>query len=100
MARPAPPGSSQALFTGQVARHIVIGKPSFQPCGLWRSELPTWLHIAAVYAVRFGTAANARRLGLPLTCVLLTLSTTWYLSVSLSTHVHDGRPSVHPVEDR
>ena len=48
---------------------------------LWRTELPTWLLIAAVYAAWFGVATHAGRLGLPLTCVLLTLCTTWYLSL-------------------
>ncbi len=48
---------------------------------LWRTELPTWGLIVAVYAGWFGVAANASRLGLPLTCVLLTLCTTWYLSL-------------------
>lgn len=48
---------------------------------LWRTELPTWLLIVSVYAAWFGVAANATRLGLPLACVLLTLCTTWYLSL-------------------
>ncbi|MGO4332754.1 fatty acid desaturase [Cupriavidus sp. 2TAF22] len=48
---------------------------------LWRTELPTWLLIAAVYAAWFGTALNAARLGLPLTAALLTVATTWYMSL-------------------
>ena len=48
---------------------------------LWRTEMPTWMLVAAVYGSWFGIAANAQRLGLPLTCVLLTLATTWYLSL-------------------
>jgi fatty acid desaturase len=48
---------------------------------LWRSELPTWLLIVAVYASWFGVAVNANRIGLPLACVLLTLATTWFLSL-------------------
>ncbi|CAG2159939.1 fatty acid desaturase [Cupriavidus numazuensis] len=48
---------------------------------LWRTELPTWILIAAVYAAWFGVAIHANRLGLPLTCILLTLCTTWYLSL-------------------
>ncbi|SPK70504.1 Fatty acid desaturase [Cupriavidus taiwanensis] len=34
-----------------------------------------------MYAAWFGVAASAPWLGLPLTCVLLTLCTTWYLSM-------------------
>ncbi|RLK38647.1 fatty acid desaturase [Cupriavidus plantarum] len=48
---------------------------------LWRTEMPTWMLVAAVYGSWFGIAVNAQRLGLPLTCVLLTLATTWYLSL-------------------
>lgn len=48
---------------------------------LWRTELPTWLLIVAVYASWLGVAMHARQLGLPLACVLLTLCTTWYLSL-------------------
>jgi fatty acid desaturase len=61
---------------------------------LWRSELPTWLLIAAVYVAWFGVAANAARLGLPLTCVLLTLATTWYLS--LQHELMHGHPTRLP----
>ena len=48
---------------------------------VWRTELPTWLLIAVVYSACFGVATHARQLGLPLACVLLTLCTTWYLSL-------------------
>lgn len=48
---------------------------------LWRTELPTWLLIATVYATWFGVATHVRQLGLLLACVLLTLCTTWYLSL-------------------
>ena len=48
---------------------------------LWRTELPTWLLVIAVYGSWFGVAIHARQLGLPLTCLLLTLCTTWYLSL-------------------
>ncbi|PLP99342.1 fatty acid desaturase [Cupriavidus pauculus] len=48
---------------------------------LWRTELPTWVLVAAVYASWFGVAIHVRELGLPLACVLLTLCTTWYLSL-------------------
>lgn len=48
---------------------------------LWRTELPTWCLIVAVYAAWFGVAVNASRLGLPLACVLLALCTTWYMSL-------------------
>ncbi|ANJ74893.1 fatty acid desaturase [Ralstonia insidiosa] len=48
---------------------------------VWRTELPTWLLIAVVYSAWFGVATHARQLGLPLACVLLTLCTTWYLSL-------------------
>ncbi|WP_454741998.1 fatty acid desaturase [Cupriavidus necator] len=61
---------------------------------LWRTELPTWLLIAVVYAAWFGVAANASRLGLPLACVLLTLCTTWYLS--LQHELLHGHPTPLP----
>ncbi len=48
---------------------------------LWRSQLPTWMLIVAVYSAWFGVAANAVWLGLPLACLLLTLCTTWFLSL-------------------
>lgn len=48
---------------------------------LWRSELPTWTLVVAVYGSWFGVAIHVRQLGLPLACVLLTLCTTWYLSL-------------------
>ena len=48
---------------------------------LWRTELPTWALIVAVYGSWFGVAIHARQLGLPLACALLTLCTTWYLSL-------------------
>jgi len=48
---------------------------------LWRTELPTWLLIAAVYALWFGAALNAARLGLPLALALLVLASTWYMSL-------------------
>lgn len=48
---------------------------------LWRTELPTWALVIAVYASWFGVAIHTRQLGLPLACVLLTLCTTWYLSL-------------------
>ncbi|SDP60704.1 Fatty acid desaturase [Ralstonia sp. 25mfcol4.1] len=60
----------QRLELAQAARHW-----------LWRTELPTWMLVAAVYGSWFGVATHARQLGLPLTCVLLTLCTTWYLSL-------------------
>lgn len=48
---------------------------------LWRTELPTWVLVVAVYASWFGVAIHVRELGLPLACVLLTLCSTWYLSL-------------------
>lgn len=48
---------------------------------LWRTELPTWALVAGVYASWFGVAIHVRQLGLPLACALLTLCTTWYLSL-------------------
>lgn len=48
---------------------------------LWRTELPTWALVIAVYASWFSVAIHTRQLGLPLACLLLTLCTTWYLSL-------------------
>lgn len=61
---------------------------------LWRTELPTWALVAAVYGAWFGVAIHARALGLPLACVLLTLCTTWYLS--LQHELLHGHPTRMP----
>lgn len=48
---------------------------------LWRTQLPTWLVIAAVYGGWFLVVLNARTLGTPLTVVLLIVLLTWYTSL-------------------
>jgi fatty acid desaturase len=47
----------------------------------WRTEWPTWLLIVTIYGGWFGVAMHARSLGLPLTIALLTLLSTWYMSL-------------------
>ena len=48
---------------------------------IWRTEVPTWLLIAAVHSAWFGIAFNATRIGLPLAVALLALVTAWYMSL-------------------
>ncbi|MEG3128780.1 fatty acid desaturase [Pantoea cypripedii] len=48
---------------------------------LWRSELPTWLLILAVYGGWFGTLWYGPRLGLLPTTLLMIIFTTWYMSL-------------------
>ena len=48
---------------------------------LWRSELPTWLVIIAVYSGWFMTLAYWRTLGLFPATVLLIWFTAWYMSL-------------------
>lgn len=47
----------------------------------WRSEWPTWLLIVALYGGWFGTALNARALGLPLAAAILAVLSCLYLSL-------------------
>ncbi|HTH60835.1 MAG TPA: fatty acid desaturase [Paraburkholderia sp.] len=61
---------------------------------LWRSECPTWLLIAAVYASWFAIARHAAQLGLPAATVLLTLATAWY--ASLQHELVHGHPTRSP----
>ncbi len=48
---------------------------------LWRSELPTWLLIIAIYTGWFTTLAYWRTLGLLPATVLLIWFTAWYMSL-------------------
>lgn len=73
----------QRMELAQAARHW-----------LWRTELPTWMLVVAVYGSWFGVATHARQLGLPLACALLTLCTTWYLS--LQHELMHGHPTRVP----
>lgn len=47
----------------------------------WRSEWPTWVLIAGLYGAWFGTALNARALGLPLAAALLIVQSCLYMSL-------------------
>ena len=48
---------------------------------LWRSELPTWGLIVAIYAGWFGVFALHKTLGLLLTTLILIWFTAWYMSL-------------------
>ncbi|WP_116809785.1 fatty acid desaturase [Steroidobacter cummioxidans] len=61
---------------------------------LWRSELPTWLVIAAIYGGWFAVVMNAQALGTPLTIVLLIVLVTWYSS--LQHELVHGHPTRWP----
>jgi fatty acid desaturase len=60
-----------------------------------RSEWPTWLLIATIYSAWFGTALNARSIGLPLASVLLAVLSCWYLS--LQHELLHGHPTRFPL---
>jgi fatty acid desaturase len=60
----------------------------------WRSQWPTWLVIAAIYAGWFGVATHARMLGVPLTLALLALAGAWYMS--LQHELMHGHPTRWP----
>lgn len=61
---------------------------------LWRSELPTWLLIIAVYSGWFGTLAYWRTLGLLPATLLLIFFTAWYMS--LQHELIHGHPTRYP----
>lgn len=61
----------------------------------WRSEWPTWLLIVALYAGWFGTAINARALGLPLAAGILAALSCLYLS--LQHELLHGHPTRFPL---
>jgi fatty acid desaturase len=61
----------------------------------WRSEWPTWCVIVAVYGGWFGVALNARALGLPVTLILLTALSCWYMS--LQHELMHGHPTRWPL---
>lgn len=61
---------------------------------LWRSELPTWLLIIAIYTGWFATLAYWRTLGLLPATVLLIWFTAWYLS--LQHELIHGHPTRFP----
>lgn len=61
---------------------------------LWRSELPTWLLIIAVYSGWFGALAFWQTLGLLPATLLLVLFTTWYMS--LQHELIHGHPTRYP----
>lgn len=61
---------------------------------LWRSELPTWLLMVAVYGGWFASVVYWRTLGLTLSTLLLVLFTTWYMS--LQHELIHGHPTRFP----
>ncbi len=61
---------------------------------LWRSELPTWLLIIAIYTGWFTTLAYWRTLGLLPATVLLIWFTAWYMS--LQHELIHGHPTRFP----
>jgi fatty acid desaturase len=60
-----------------------------------RSEWPTWLLIATIYGAWFGTALNARSIGVPLATALLAVLSCWYLS--LQHELLHGHPTRFPM---
>jgi fatty acid desaturase len=60
-----------------------------------RSEWPTWLLIATIYGAWFGTALNARSLGLPLASAILAVLSCWYMS--LQHELLHGHPTRFPL---
>ncbi|TAL94727.1 MAG: fatty acid desaturase [Paraburkholderia sp.] len=47
----------------------------------WRTEWPTWLLIATIYASWFGVAVRVRTLGVPVAAILLAFLSAWYMSL-------------------
>ncbi|CAG4889624.1 hypothetical protein [Paraburkholderia gardini] len=47
----------------------------------WRTEWPTWVVIATIYASWFGVAVHVRALGVPVAAVLLAFLSAWYMSL-------------------
>jgi fatty acid desaturase len=60
-----------------------------------RSEWPTWLLIATIYGGWFGTALNARALGLPFAACILAVLSCWYMS--LQHELLHGHPTRFPI---
>jgi fatty acid desaturase len=60
-----------------------------------RSEWPTWLLIATIYGSWFGTALNARSIGLPLATTLLAILSCWHMS--LQHELLHGHPTRFPL---
>lgn len=61
---------------------------------LWRSELPTWLLIIAIYTGWFTTLTYWQTLGLLPATVLLIWFTAWYMS--LQHELIHGHPTRFP----
>ncbi|HAT1571809.1 TPA: fatty acid desaturase [Kluyvera cryocrescens] len=61
---------------------------------LWRSELPTWIIMVAIYGGWFATLANWQALGLYPATVLLIGFTAWYMS--LQHELIHGHPTRYP----
>ena len=61
---------------------------------LWRSELPTWIIMIAIYGGWFATLANWQALGLYPATVLLIGFTAWYMS--LQHELIHGHPTRYP----
>jgi fatty acid desaturase len=61
---------------------------------LWRSELPTWLLMVAVYGGWFACVIYWQTLGLTISTLLLMLLTTWYMS--LQHELIHGHPTPFP----
>ena len=61
---------------------------------LWRSELPTWILIVAIYGGWFTTLAFWQTLGLLPATLLLIWFTTWYMS--LQHELIHGHPTRYP----
>ncbi|CAG4888369.1 fatty acid desaturase [Paraburkholderia saeva] len=47
----------------------------------WRTEWPTWVLIATIYASWFGVATHVRALGVPVAALLLAFLGAWYMSL-------------------
>ena len=66
----------------------------FSRSWLWRSELPTWLLIVAVYGGWFASLAWWRELGIFPATLLLIWFTAWYMS--LQHELIHGHPTSRP----
>ena len=75
---PALPALPMAIYLDDTQRKALA---RLSASWTWRTEWPTWLLIVTIYGGWFGVAMHARSLGLPLTIALLTLLSTWYMSL-------------------
>ena len=81
-----------SLYIDEAQRHKIH---QLRASWRWRSEWPTWLLIVALYGGWFGTALNARALGLPVAVGILAVLSCLYLS--LQHELLHGHPTRFPL---